>query len=40
MMELVRKLIQDELLEINEFGEHSQSLVEMIVREITKKSYK
>ena len=30
----------DELLEINEFGEYSQSVVEMITREITKKSYR
>ena len=30
----------DELLEINEFGQYSQSVVEMIVREITKKSYR
>ena len=30
----------DELLEINEFGEYSQSVVEMIAREITKKSYR
>lgn len=30
----------DELLEINEFGEYSQSIVEMITREITKKSYR
>lgn len=30
----------DELLELNEFGEYSQSVVEMIVREITKKSYR
>lgn len=30
----------DELLEINEFGEYSQSIVEMISREITKKSYR
>ena len=28
----------DELLEISEFGEYSQSVVEMIAREITKKS--
>ena len=30
----------DELLEISEFGEYSQSVVEMIAREITKKSYR
>lgn len=30
----------DELLEINEFGLYSQSVLEMIVREITKKSYR
>lgn len=30
----------DELLEINEFGLYSQSILEMIVREITKKSYR
>ena len=30
----------DELLEINEFGQYSQSVVEMIAREITKKSYR
>lgn len=30
----------DELLELNEFGEYSQSVVEMITREITKKSYR
>lgn len=30
----------DELLEMNEFGEYSQSVVEMITREITKKSYR
>lgn len=30
----------DELLEISEFGEYSQSVVEMITREITKKSYR
>ena len=30
----------DELLEINEFGEYSQSVVEMIAREITRKSYR
>ena len=30
----------DELLEINEFGQYSQSVVEMVVREITKKSYR
>lgn len=30
----------DELLEINEFGEYSQSVVERIAREITKKSYR
>lgn len=30
----------DELLEINEFGLYSQSIVEMIIREITNKSYR
>ena len=30
----------DEFLEINEFGLYSQSIVEMICREITKKSYR
>lgn len=30
----------DELLEINSIGQYSQSVVEMIVREITKKSYR
>ena len=30
----------DELLEINSIGQYSQSIVEMIVREITKKSYR
>ncbi len=30
----------DELLEINGIGQYSQSVVEMIVREITKKSYR
>ena len=30
----------DEFLEINEFGLYSQSVIEMIVREITKKSYR
>lgn len=30
----------DELLEINEFGLYSQSIIEMITREITKKSYR
>jgi hypothetical protein len=30
----------DELLEMNEFGLYSQSIVEMVVREITKKSYR
>lgn len=30
----------DELLEMNEFGLYSQSIVEMICREITKKSYR
>ena len=30
----------DELLEISELGEYSQSVVEMIAREITKKSYR
>ena len=30
----------DELLEINEFGLYSQSVLEMVVREITKKSYR
>lgn len=30
----------DELLELNEFGEYSQNVVEMITREITKKSYR
>ncbi len=30
----------DELLEINNIGQYSQSVVEMIVREITKKSYR
>ena len=30
----------DELLEINEYGLYSQSVLEMIVREITKKSYR
>ena len=30
----------DELLEINEFGLYSQSVLEMIVRKITKKSYR
>ena len=30
----------DELLEINEFGLYSQSVLEMIVREVTKKSYR
>lgn len=30
----------DELLEINDFGLYSQGIVEMVVREITKKSYR
>ena len=30
----------DELLEINNIGQYSQSVVEMVVREITKKSYR
>lgn len=30
----------DELLEINNIGQYSQSVVEMIIREITKKSYR
>jgi hypothetical protein len=30
----------DELLEMNEFGLYSQSIVEMVAREITKKSYR
>ena len=30
----------DELLEMNEFGLYSQNIVEMICREITKKSYR
>jgi len=30
----------DELLEINSIGQYSQSVVEMVVREITKKSYR
>ena len=30
----------DEFLQINEFGLYSQSIVEMIAREITKKSYR
>lgn len=30
----------DELLEINEIGEYSQGIVEMVAREITKKSYR
>lgn len=30
----------DELLEINNIGQYSQSIVEMIIREITKKSYR
>ena len=30
----------DELLEINSIGQYSQSIVEMVVREITKKSYR
>ena len=30
----------DELLEINSIGQYSQSVVEMIIREITKKSYR
>ena len=30
----------DELLEINDFGLYSQGIVEMITREITKKSYR
>ena len=30
----------DELLEINDFGLYSQSIVEMVAREITKKSYR
>lgn len=30
----------DEFLEINEFGLYSQSIVEMVAREITKKSYR
>ena len=30
----------DEVLEINEFGLYSQGLIEMITREITKKSYR
>lgn len=30
----------DELLEINEFGQFSQGIIDMIVREITKKSYR
>ncbi len=30
----------DEFLEINEIGQYSQSVIEMIVREITKKSYR
>ena len=30
----------DELLGINEFGLYSQSVLEMVVREITKKSYR
>ena len=38
----VRKSIYllDELLEINSVGQYSQSVVEMIIREITKKSYR
>lgn len=30
----------DELLEINEFGLYSQGIVEMIARDVTKKSYR
>ena len=30
----------DELLEINDFGLYSQGIVEMVTREITKKSYR
>ena len=30
----------DELLEINNIGQYSQSVVEMVIREITKKSYR
>ena len=38
----VRKCVYllDELLEINEIGQYSQNVIEMIVREITKKSYR
>lgn len=38
----VRKSIYllDELLEINSIGQYSQSVVEMIIREVTKKSYR
>ena len=35
-----RIYLLDELLEINNIGKYSQSVVEMIVREITKKSYR
>ena len=40
MMKLGRKIIQDELLEIKDFGLYSQGIVEMVTREITKKSYR